>query len=56
VVASARDGGAVRESHGLTIWFPPDRRQYLEYRAKYTAMDFSAPHPGWVRFLDALHG
>ena len=56
VVATAYDGGAVRESHGLTIWFPPDRRQYLEYRAKYTAMDFSAPYPGWVRFLDALHG
>jgi hypothetical protein len=25
VVASDSEGGAVRESHGLTIWFPPDR-------------------------------
>lgn len=55
VIASRREGGAVRESHGLTIWFPPDRRQYLEYRAKYTAMDFSERYSGWVRFLDALH-
>lgn len=56
VIVSRRDGGAVRESHGLTVWFPPDRRQYLEYRAKYTAMDFSERYPGWVRFQDALHG
>jgi len=56
VVATDRQGGAVRESHGLSIWFPPDRGQYLESRAKYTAMDFFDRYPGWVRFLDALHG
>ncbi len=56
VVAADCEGRAVRQSHGLSIWFPPDRGQYLEFRAKYTAMDFFEPYPGWVRFLDALHG
>ena len=56
VVATGREGAMVRDSHGLTIWFPPDRGGYLEFRAKYTALDVCARHPGWVRFLDALHG
>lgn len=55
VVVSAHEGGIVRDSHGLTIWFPPDRAWYLEFRAKYTALDFYGAYPGWVRFLDALH-
>jgi hypothetical protein len=56
VVAAGHEGRAVRNSHGLTIWFPPDRGLYLEFRAKYTAMDFFDRHPGWVRFLEAFHG
>ncbi len=54
VVSAAHEGGMVRDSHGLTIWFPPDRAWYLEFRAKYTALDFFATYPGWVQFLDAL--
>jgi hypothetical protein len=56
VVATGHEGRAVRQSHGLTIWFPPDRGHYLEFRAQYTALDFFDRHPGWVRFLDAFHG
>jgi hypothetical protein len=56
VVLSDCEGGAVRDSNGLSIWFPADRRQYLEFRAKYTALDFWPAYPGWVRFLDTFHG
>jgi hypothetical protein len=56
VVLSDCEGGAVRDSNGLSIWFPADRRQYLEFRAKYTALGFWPAYPGWVRFLDTFHG
>jgi hypothetical protein len=55
VVLSAHDGGSVRHSHGLTVWLPPDRSWYLQFRHKYTALDAVTAHPGWVDFLDALH-
>jgi len=55
VVASDCEGGSVANSNGLTIWYPPEKTQYLAFRGKYVAMDFYATGPGWVKFLDALH-
>ncbi len=56
IVASDFEGGSVANSNGLTIWYPPERAQYLAFRGKYVAMDFYATRPGWVNFLDTLHG
>jgi len=55
IVVSDCEGGSVANSNGLTIWYPPEKAQYLAFRGKYVAMDFYATGPGWVNFLDALY-
>jgi len=52
VIFTDCEGAAVRDSNGLTIWFPASRPLYLDFRSKYTAMDFYSVAPGWVNFLD----
>jgi len=55
IVVSDFEGGSVANSNGLTIWYPPEKAQYLTFRSKYVAMDFYATGQGWVNFLDTLH-
>jgi hypothetical protein len=55
IVDNDSEGASVSHSNGLTIWYPPEKAQYLAFRGKYTAMDFHATGPGWVNFLDTLH-
>ncbi len=55
VIATGSFGPGVRNSSGLSVWFPADAQLYLNFRAKYIAMDFFAKHPGWVAFLDRYH-
>jgi hypothetical protein len=56
VFANGKYGRGVRGSNGLSVWFPADRPTYINYRAKYTALDASHRHPGWLELLDAFHG
>lgn len=55
IVVSDCEGGSVANSNGVTIWYPPEKTQYLAFRGKYVAMDFYATGPGWVKFLDAVY-
>lgn len=55
VISSKTYGAGVKNANGLSIWFPPERDQYLAFRSKYTAMDFWKKHKGWVWFLDAYY-
>ena len=55
VVANGRYGRGVRRSNGLSVWFPADRPTYINFRAKYQALDCTRRHRGWVEFLDAYH-
>jgi hypothetical protein len=55
IVVSDFEGGSVANSNGLSIWYPPEKAQYLAFRGKYVAMEFYATGPGWVNFLDALY-
>lgn len=48
-------GSAVRNSNGLSLWFPAQEGLFLQYRAKYVALDFATAARGWVSFLDAYH-
>ncbi|HEY3217416.1 MAG TPA: clostripain-related cysteine peptidase [Candidatus Eisenbacteria bacterium] len=55
ILANGWYGRGVSDSHGLSIWFPSDRRTYLDYRGKYLALNFARKHRGWIEFLDAFH-
>ena len=55
VTANGEYGPGVSNSSGLSVWFPAERHLYLNFRAKYVALDFYKSHKGWVEFLDAYH-
>jgi len=55
VTANGKYGPGVANSSGLSVWFPAERQLYLNFRAKYIALDFYNNHKGWVSFLDAYH-
>jgi hypothetical protein len=55
VIASGHYGENVRNSNGLSVWFPTGQQQYGEYRAKYLQLRCNAGHSGWVQFLDAYY-
>jgi hypothetical protein len=55
VIANGKYGPGVANSSGLSVWFPAERQLYLNFRAKYIALDFFNSYRGWVNFLDAYH-
>ncbi len=55
VVANGKYGPGVINSSGLSVWFPAERHLYLNFRAKYAALDFYKNYKGWVGFLDRYH-
>jgi hypothetical protein len=55
VTANGKYGPGVANSNGLSVWFPAERQLYLNFRAKYVALDFYDSYKGWVSFLDAYH-
>jgi hypothetical protein len=55
VIANGKYGPGVPNSSGLSVWFPAERQLYLNFRAKYIALDFHSNHKGWVKFLDEYH-
>jgi hypothetical protein len=55
IVARDKNGSSVKNSHGLSIWFPASRWLYLNYRAKYLELKCNESHFGWTNFLDAYH-
>jgi hypothetical protein len=55
VTANGKYGPGVANSSGLSVWFPAERQLYLNFRAKYVALDFYNRYKGWVSFLDAYH-
>jgi len=55
VIFNGRYGSGVGHSSGLSVWFPAEPHLYLNFRAKYVAMDFYKHHTGWVSFLDRYH-
>jgi hypothetical protein len=52
VLSSKTYGSSVRNSNGLSVWFPSEATTYFNYRPKYLALKSSAVAPGWVAFLD----
>lgn len=54
-LASGTYGANVRNSHGLSVWFPTSQQQYGEYRAKYLQLRCNAGGSGWVSFLDGYY-
>lgn len=55
VIANAKWGKNVDQSHGLSVWFPPSRNLYIENRNKYLALRGIDDKAEWVEFLDAYH-
>jgi hypothetical protein len=55
VIANGAYGPGVSHSSGLSVWFPAEPQLYLNFRAKYVAMDFFKNYKGWVNFLDRYH-
>jgi hypothetical protein len=55
VIANGKYGPGVINSSGLSVWFPSDPQLYLNFRAKYVALDFAKNYLGWVNFLDSYH-
>jgi hypothetical protein len=55
VLANGAYGPGVSNSTGLSVWFPAEPQLYLNFRAKYIAMDFFKNYKGWVNFLDRYH-
>jgi hypothetical protein len=55
IIANGTYGPGVKNSSGLSVWFPSEPDLYLKFRGKYVALDFYRNHAGWVNFLDAYH-
>jgi hypothetical protein len=55
VISSSKYGSTVRESNGLSMWFPAHSGLYYNYRAKYLGLKCNETLGGWVKFLDAYH-
>lgn len=55
VLANGHYGENVRNSNGLSVWFPTNQQQYGDYRAKYLQLRCNANSSGWVRFLDGYY-
>jgi hypothetical protein len=55
VIVSGHYGENVRNSNGLSVWFPTNQQQYGEYRAKHLQLRCNAGHSGWVQFLDSYY-
>ena len=55
VVKAAHIGTGVRNSNGLSFWFPSSRDLYFANRSKYVALHCNRQSSGWVRCLDAYH-
>ncbi len=55
ILTSETYGNTVKDSHGLSVWFPARKGLYYSYRAKYLMLNCNAKGSGWVRFLDAYH-
>ena len=55
VLASEKLGAAVKDAHGVSIWFPAYQSLYFNYRAKYLALKCNQDQGGWIKFLDLYH-
>jgi hypothetical protein len=55
IIANASYGAAVKNAHGLSIWFPAASALYLNYRAKYMELKCNSSSFGWREFLDTYH-
>lgn len=55
VVHNGWFGQSVRNSNGLSMWFPEARSLYINNRNKYEALNFAQLHKGWINFLDVFH-
>ncbi len=55
ILANGWYGSAVKNSNGLSVWFPASADMYSNYRTKYLALKGPAAHRGWLKFLDAYH-
>jgi hypothetical protein len=55
IIANASYGSAVKDAHGLSIWFPAASSLYFDYRAKYLELKCNRSPFGWTDFLDAYH-
>ena len=55
IIAAASHGTAVKNAHGLSIWFPAVSDLYFNYRAKYLELKCNRSPFGWREFLDAYH-
>ena len=57
IISSGKLGDSVRNSHGMSIWFPATKNLYFDYRAKYLSLKCNrGSRSGWVKFLDEYHG
>lgn len=56
VIENQWRGGRVRNSNGLSIWFPSRRASFMDFRAQYLALKFNAGESEgksmWLTFLD----
>lgn len=55
ILSSEKLGDTVKNSHGLSVWFPAHKDLYYNYRAKYLMLKCNIRGSGWVRFLDSYY-
>jgi hypothetical protein len=55
IVANAVIGEKVRNSHGLSIYFPLKAAPSEEVLETYRALDFTRTHPNWLRLITDFH-
>ena len=56
VIRSDNWGSQVEHSHGLSIWFPLYKSEYLYNRTKYLSLRGLSDDKAWVKCLDTFHG
>ena len=51
IVANGTSGYSMRDAHGVSVYFPSQKRPFKETFEMYEKLDFSQDHPHWVELI-----
>lgn len=55
VVSNVHLGDGVKNSNGITIWFPENYLKYQNYKSTYEELSYTKKYDGWNKLLDLFY-
>lgn len=56
IISNAIGGHRMRDAHGVSIYFPSEKRPFKETFEMYEQLDFSKEYPHWIRLIQWYYG